>query len=189
MKTSTLLIVVLSLVLFGGTILANDAQQTPAKPFINPALCQPLDPPTGVTISVDTVAEIQNAVNNATSGDTILIADGIYNLDGVYLRIDTPNVTLRSASGDREAVVLDGNYITTEIIQIVASNVTVADVTLREAYNHQIHVMTTDAGDTLNTTIYNVYIIDPGEQAIKINPAAEGTYPDDGLIACSQIEL
>jgi hypothetical protein len=67
--------------------------------------------------------------------------------------------------------------------------VTVADVTLREAYYHPIHVMTTDAGDTLNTTIYNIHLIDPGEQAIKINPAADGTYPDDGLIACSHIEL
>ncbi|MCB8950187.1 MAG: right-handed parallel beta-helix repeat-containing protein, partial [Ardenticatenaceae bacterium] len=75
------------------------------------------------------------------------------------------------------------------IIQVVASNVTVADVTLREAYNHPIHVMTTDAGDTLNTLIYNVHIIDPGEQAIKINPAADNTYPDDGVIACSHLEL
>ena len=71
----------------------------------------------------------------------------------------------------------------------MASNVTIADITLREAYYHPIHVMTTAAGDTLNTTIYNVHIIDPGEQAIKINPAAAGTYPDDGLIACSHIEL
>ncbi|WP_420629659.1 hypothetical protein [Candidatus Leptofilum sp.] len=151
--------------------------------------CPPLPPASGTIVNVSTVAGLQNAVNNASTGDTILIADGIYNLDGVYLRIDTSNVTLRSASGNRAAVVLDGNYITTEIIQIVASDVTVADVTLREAYYHPIHVMTTDAGDTLNTLIYNVHLIDPGEQAIKINPAADGTYPDDGVIACSHLEL
>ncbi|WP_420645621.1 hypothetical protein [Candidatus Leptofilum sp.] len=151
--------------------------------------CPPLPPASGTIVNVSTVAGLQNAVNNATFGDTILIADGVYNLDGVYLRIDTPNVTLRSASGNREAVVLDGNYDTTEIIQIVASEVTVADVTLREAYYHPIHVMTTEAGDTLNTLIYNVHIIDPGEQAIKINPAADGTFPDDGVIACSHLEL
>ena len=170
-------------------ILAHETQPLAAKPLINANLCQPLAPPTGATVSVDTVGELQNAVNNATAGETILIADGVYNLNGVYLRIDMPNVTLRSASGNREAVVLDGNYITTEIIQIVASDVTIADVTLREAYNHPIHVMTTDAGHTLNTRIYNVHLIDPGEQAIKINPAADGTYPDDGLIACSHLEL
>ncbi len=195
---STIWLAVLSLfMLFVGAVLAQDVQKMPAlsgaetavTPLISAAHCQPLAPPTGTTVSVSTVSELQNAVNNAAAGDTILIADGVYHLDGVYLRIDTPDVTLRSASGNREAVILDGNYITTEIIQIVASDVTVADVTLREAYYHPIHVMTTDAGDTLNTLIYNVHIIDPGEQAIKINPAADDTYPDDGVIACSHIEL
>jgi hypothetical protein len=86
-------------------------------------------------------------------------------------------------------VILDGNYLTTEIIQIVASGVTVADLTLREAYDHPIHVMSSDAADTINTLIYNVHIIDPGQQAIKINPGGTGHYPDDGVIACSHIEL
>ena len=155
-------------------------------------LCPPLDPPSGPTITVSTVSELQNAVNTATAGDTILVTDGVYNLDGVYLRFDTPNVTLRSVSGDRENVILDGNYITTEIIQIVASNVTIADLTLREAYYHPIHVMSTDSGNTTGTLIYNVHIIDPGEQAIKINPyTGENAlyFPDDGVIACSHIEL
>ncbi len=190
---SSILLTVFTIVVLTGTVIAAVGQQDqpnhPNQPLIDDDLCQPLDPPTGSIISVSTVTQLQNAVNTATSGDTILIADGVYNLNGAYLRIDTPNVTLRSASGNREAVVLDGNYITTEIIQAVASNITIADLTLREAYNHPIHVMTTNAGDTLNTIIYNVHIIDPGEQAIKINPAAADTYPDDGLIACSHIEL
>ncbi len=155
----------------------------------SPALCPPLAPPTGPTVTVASVAELQSAVNSASAGETILVADGIYPLDGAYLRIDTPNVTLRSASGDREAVVLDGNYATTEIIQVVASNVTIADLTLREAYNHPIHVMSSASSDTLDTLIYNVHIIDPAEQAIKINPVAGGYYTDDGVIACSHIEL
>ncbi|NKQ36824.1 MAG: hypothetical protein HF973_14580 [Chloroflexi bacterium] len=189
MKSAILLIMLALLVLVGGLAGAKNWQTAAAATAVSPNLCQPLDPPTGPTISVSTVTELRNAVNNASSGQTILIADGVYNLNGVYLRLDTPNVALRSASGSREAVILDGNYVTTEIIQIVASNVTIADITLREAYYHPIHVMTTDAGDTLNTIIYNVHIIDPGEQAIKINPAADGTYPDNGLIACSHIEL
>ena len=151
--------------------------------------CAPLPPPTGNVINVSTVSQLENQVNTASSGTTIQIADGVYNLNGVYLRFDTPNVTLRSASGNREAVVLDGNYITTEIIQIVASNVTIADLTLREANYHPIHVMTDDGSDTLNTLIYNVHIIDPGQQAIKINPNSGGYYPDNGVIACSYIEL
>jgi len=150
-------------------------------------LCSPLAAATGNIVNVSTVPQLQTAVNTASSGDTILIDDGTYNLNGVYLRIATPNVTLRSESGNRDAVILDGDYVTTEIIQIVASDVTIADITLREAYYHPIHVMT-DGDDTLNTRIYNVHIIDPGQQAIKINPAGSG-FPDNGTIACSQIEL
>jgi hypothetical protein len=151
--------------------------------------CPPLPPPTGNVVNVSTVTELENAVTGATSGTTILVADGTYHLNGVYLRFDVPDVTLRSVSGDRQAVVLDGNYITTEIVQIVASDVTIADLTLRKAYYHPIHVMTTGGSDTLNTLIYNVHIVDPGEQAIKINPAVAGYFPDEGGIACSHIEL
>jgi hypothetical protein len=154
--------------------------------------CPPLPPPTGLIIDVSTVNQLQTAVNTALPGTTIRVADGTYHLNGVYLRFETPNVTLRSASGDREAVVLDGDYITTEIIQIVASDITIADLALREAYHHPIHVMSTSSSDTLNTFIYNVHIIDPREQAIKINPYTDvGAvyFPDDGVITCSHIEL
>ncbi len=37
--------------------------------------------------------------------------------------------------------------------------------------------------------IHNVRITDPGQQAIKINQNNAGTYPDDGVIACSRMEL
>ncbi|MBN2002700.1 MAG: hypothetical protein JXA21_05030 [Anaerolineae bacterium] len=168
--------------------------QMPGPPHATVAtnFCPALAPSTGHIVEVDSVSELVDAVNQAASGDVILIADGVYELNGAYLRIDVDNVTLRSASGNREAVVLDGNYDTTEIIQVVASNITIADITLREAYNHPIHVTSTETADTLNTLIYNVHIIDPGEQAIKINPyAATGVlhFTDDGVIACSHIEL
>ena len=151
--------------------------------------CPPLPPPGGATVSVATVAELASAVNTASAGDTILIADGTYNLDGVYLWVDTPGVTLRSASGDRDAVILDGNYLTGELIAVAASGVTIADLTLREAVWHPIHVMSTSGADTLDTLIYNVHIVDPGQQAIKINPVDTAHFPDHGTIACSHIEL
>lgn len=44
--------------------------------------CEPLPPPSGNVVNVDSVSTLQNAVNNASAGDTILIADGVYNLDG-----------------------------------------------------------------------------------------------------------
>ncbi len=154
--------------------------------------CPPLPPAAGTVVPVATVSELVAAVNNAAPGTTILLADGIYALNGAYLRIDVPDVTLRSAGGTREAVILDGAYQTTEIIQITASRVTVADLTLRRATYHPIHVMSTDQGDTLQTLIYNLHIVDPGEQAIKINPytaAGARYFPDYGTVACSHIEL
>jgi hypothetical protein len=134
------------------------------------------------------VTELVNAVNNAQSGDAILLADGVYTLNGAFLWISAPNVELRSASGNRDAVVLDGDYLGSEILTIAASNVTLADLTIREAYTHPIHVVSS-AIDTTGTLIYNVHIIDPREQGIKINPNVSGTYVDDGVIACSTIEL
>jgi len=151
--------------------------------------CLPLPPPTGSIVNVSNVSELVDAVNSAAADTIILIADGIYNLDGAYLRIDVAGVTLRSASGDREAVVLDGNYITTEILQITASGVTVADLSLREADNHPIHIMSTGSSSTDNTMLYNLHIIDPGEQAVKINPVDMDHFTDNGVIACSRIEL
>jgi len=176
-------------------VLAFDSTVKAEQPVIvqiDPDQCAQLPPPSTNVVNVNTVDELQSAVNTAIPGDTILVADGTYDLNGVYLRINTPNVTVRSASGDREAAILDGNYQTTEIFQIVASDVTIADLTLRKAYDHPIHVMSTDNSHTLNTLIYNVHIIDPGQQAIKINPADSGSYgyyTDDGMIACSHIEL
>ena len=164
--------------------------EAPSGASIRPSdPCPQLPPPTGRIINVSTVVELQNAVNSLAPNTTILIADGTYDLNGVYLRIDVPNVSLRSVSGDREAVILDGNYTTGEIVQVVASNVTIADVTLREAYYHPIHVMSSDSDHTVNTLIYNVHIVDPGEQAIKVNPGFDGHYPDGGVVACSHIEL
>ena len=184
-RTLSVALLVLALALPIQTRAQSPVSQSP----ISTGACPPLAPPTGNVVNVSTVVELQNAVNSAAAGTTILVADGTYNLNGVYLRFDTPNVTLRSASGNRDAVILDGDYVTTEIVQIVASNVTIADVTLREAYYHPIHVMSSTGSHTSNTLIYNVHIVDPGEQAIKINPAAAGYFTDAGVIACSHIEL
>ena len=159
-----------------------------AQPLLGTA-CPSLPPPSGAIVDVSTVAQLLDAVDNAVSDTTIRLADGDYHLDGQVLRLDVPHVTLRSASGDRGTVTLDGDYVTTEIVQVVASNVTIADLTLREARFHPIHVMSAAGSDTVNTLIYNVHIVDPGQQAVKINPVAGGYYPDDGVIACSRIEL
>jgi len=154
------------------------------------SFCDPLPPPAGNLIHVypSQAGELGAIVQAAATGDTILLHDGTYELHGDYLWFDTPGVTMRSASGQRGAVVIDGNYQTTEIVTINASHVTIADLTLQRASTHPIHVTPPGDADITDALIYNVHIIDPAEQAIKINQNGDH-YADDGVVACSRVEL
>jgi len=155
--------------------------------------CPSLPPPGGATIEVmpEEADALRAIVAAAASGTTILLHDGVYNMDAgdnvSRLAFSTPGVTLRSLSGDRDAVVLDGNYQTSELIAVNASNVVIADVTVREAYDHPIHV-SGNPDPITGTVLHNVRVVDPGQQGIKINPVGEG-WADYGTIECSSIEL
>jgi len=142
------------------------------------------------TVQVDNVPALIAAVNaTANGGDrTILISDGSYHLAGASLRIVTNGVTVRSASGQRERVVLDGDYKTAEIFNISASNVTIRDIILKRAYYHPVHIVGNNSADITGTVLVNLHIIDPGQQAIKVNPA-NGHTVNRGLLADSLIEL
>jgi hypothetical protein len=153
--------------------------------------CPPLPPPAGTVTDVTPAQADQLAgiVAGAASGTTIRLADGSYLLDGDLLHFATAGVTLRSASGNRDAVVLDNNYQGSGLILIRASNVTIADVTVTRAWFHPIHLTPASAHVT-GTLIHNVRVIDPGEQAIKINSeATQALFVDNGVIRCSRIEL
>jgi hypothetical protein len=155
--------------------------------------CTPLPPPTGTTVSVNPgqAGQLRSIVNNAASGTTVLLNDGFYDMSSgssTRLIFGTPGVTLRSASGNRGAVILDGGYVTDELVSIYASNVTIADITLKRAYDHPIHISGLSGSPIQGVVIHNVRIVDPGQQAIKINSNGNG-WADDGVIQCSSIEL
>ncbi len=148
-------------------------------------------PSWSLAVTVSTVTGLETAVTNANGGGDkqITIAAGTYYLNGVYLRLTADNITISGASGKREDVVLDGDYITTEIFQVLGSNITIQDLTLREAMYHPIHVFPGDH-DVIGTLIKNVHIIDPGQQAIKINQNGAKTYSANfGTVQQSKIEL
>jgi hypothetical protein len=90
-------------------------------------------------------------------------------------------------TGDRDAVVLDGGYVTGELVSIQASDTTIADITLSRAYNHPIHASGLSTPIS-NILIHNVHIIDPGEQAVKVNAVGAGTV-DTSTLECSHLEL
>lgn len=153
--------------------------------------CAPLPPPSGTIIEVQPsqANQLQAIVAGASSGTTLLLSDGLYDMSGEnWLSFATPGVTMRSASGNRDAVVLDGANTTAELASIHASNVVIADLTLKRAYHHPIHISGSPGHPITGVTIHNVRIVDPGQQAIKINPVGDG-FADDGTIECSLIEL
>lgn len=157
--------------------------------------CAPLPPATGSIIDVDPsmADQLPELVRNAVAGATLLLADGTYTMTAPdegnrRLQFLNPDVTMRSASGNRDAVVLDGEYLTNEMIFIAAENITIADMTITRAVDHPIHV-TGSGGGTDNTLLYNLRIIDGGEQFVKVNSDGNGNYADNGVLACSHLEL
>ena len=149
--------------------------------------CDPLPAPSGETLTVSP-GEVLRSLE-LTEGLTVLLEDGTYDLDGDYFWIDVPGVTIRAASGDASAVVLDGGYATTSIVNVSASDVTITDLTIQRAYNHPIHVTGGSGGHADRVRIHRVTIVDPAEQAIKINGSGAGWYTNDGEISCSTITL
>lgn len=169
----------------GSTGSGMDAGTPPVKS------CSPLPPPAGnvVTVAPAQASSLASIVSQAKTGDTIMLKDGTYALAGAELAFKTPGVTLRSESGNREAVILDGQYQSREVVRIVASDVTIASVTIARANHHAIHAY--PGGATIESAlIYDVHVIDPGQQAIKINPESTQTkFVDKGTVACSHIEM
>ncbi len=155
------------------------------------ARCAPLPLPSKVTEVTDKTKLVQ-IVYDAKPGDTIVLPDGTYNLGGKILQLHAKGVTLRGKSGDRSKVILDAGYATAagDAIQITADDVTVAHLTVARAYDHPIHIYGLDTADVKNPRIYDVHVLDPGQQGIKVNAnGAFNHFVDGGLIACSKIEL
>ncbi|HLT66571.1 MAG TPA: hypothetical protein VKZ73_01770, partial [Microbacterium sp.] len=136
---------------------------------------------------------LRQAVSSAASGDTILLQDGTYVLpeagDGEYtgLYMSTPDVTLRSESGDPQAVVIDGAYVSqgngSAPITIDATGVVVADITVQRSIFHLIHIWA--GGD--GAIIHNVDLVDGGQQFLK-SSVNDGTV-DDVEVSCSRFSM
>lgn len=146
------------------------------------SLCPPLDPPHGPTVSVATESDLRYQAYHAAPGTTILIQAGTYEMQG-YVHIVNPGLTLRGDGGNREQVILDfggmvGGYFG---ILVEADDVTIADLTIRQANDHGVSIQGRD-----RPVLYNLHILDIGDQLVKVNPWGDGS--QDGLLACSRLE-
>jgi hypothetical protein len=151
--------------------------------------CPPLGPPPDgdviINVTPAEASDLPSIVSAAASHTTILLADGYYPIPS-FLRFNNPYVTLRSASGERDAVVLDAGYSSgaAELAYVDVDHITIADLTLQRVWYHPVHV----SGGGNHVTLYNLKLRDGREQFVKVNQN-EGQYADFGLAACNHLEL
>lgn len=149
-------------------------------------------PPTSPTnVNVSTIAGLQSAITSLTSNTTILLADGAYNITApLYLPQNITNVTIKGASGNREAVIIKGSGMTSSSAALAfwadnVNGITFQDMTIRDLYQHAIILN----GGVNNPVFRNLHIVDIGDQFLKNNPTSDKlSGVDNGLLENSLLE-
>jgi len=148
---------------------------------------------TGTSIvNVSTESQLQSAVANAQTGDTVVLADGTYYLTSTLYLNGKNNVTIRGNSGC-DGVILIGKGMDNASYGNVlfgiwsnALNTTIAHLTIRDTYDNTIVF---NAGAQA-PHVYSVKLLNAGSQFIKSNPTdpANGIGVDNGVIEYSWME-
>jgi hypothetical protein len=156
--------------------------------------CQaPPLPMTGTRlVPVSTEPQLQTALTQALSGDTIVLANGTYYLSRTLYVNGKHNITLRGTAGCDGVVLvgrgMDNSNYGQVMIGIWSNSLytTIAHLTVRETYDNAI---TLNAGAQA-PYIYSVKLLNAGSQFIKANPtnAAQGTGVNNGVIEHSWLE-
>jgi hypothetical protein len=111
-----------------------------------------------------------------------LVQPGTYDM-GSFIHIVNQGVSIRGSTGNRDHVIIDfGGMVGGHFgILVDADDVTIADVTIRNASDHGVSIQGSD-----RPVLYNLHVIDIYDQLIKVNPIGDGS--EDGLLACSHLE-
>ncbi|MDA1014483.1 MAG: GDSL-type esterase/lipase family protein [Planctomycetota bacterium] len=143
---------------------------------------QALPKPSGQVLRVRTVDELLTASKEVQPRGTILVADGHYMLPR-YFDLTADQVTLRSESGDRHKVILDGaNSRHGELVGITgATGVTIADVTVQNVKWNGIKINSNHGAE--RATIHNCVIHNVWQRGIKA-PAMPKAQGDKGPRGC-----
>ena len=108
--------------------------------------------------------ELHRAVEGAKPGATVLVADGRYHLNGT-LQIRADGVTLRSASGNREKVILDADGMGEGIRVTKCKGVMIADLTLENVRWNGIKI--DSETDVQKLTVYNCILHNIWQRGVK----------------------
>lgn len=150
----------------------------------------PLPPPTGNVVYVSNVSELHNRIDNATAGTTIMINPGTYYTTKNLA--PRAGVTIRGATGNRDDVVLVGAGMLNSgnkrhVFWLRYSDITIADLTIRDAYYHGIQIAAENQTDRI--WLRNLKILDCGERFIKGSTNNNPAYsPDDVVIEYCWLE-
>jgi hypothetical protein len=145
-------------------------------------------PPTAATVIVNNMGDLRRAVNRAKPGSTILLRDGLYQLDGMTLDIPVRGLVLRGQKGRQSRVLIRGHGMGERMVAISVSapGVTLADLTIGQVGFHGVQVRGESGAH--GVVIHHVHIVDTGQQLIK-GSFVPGSEPcRNGLVACSTLE-
>lgn len=136
-----------------------------------------------------------SAANSGSGNPTILLENGTYDITSTWgLGISRDGVTVRSVSGNRDAVILRGagmgNSDVSHIFQILADHVTIQDMTLQEVGNHAIQIHGEDPYDADYPVLRNLHLRDTGEQIVKVSYVdGQPSGSDGGILEDSLLEF
>ncbi|MBL9135467.1 MAG: right-handed parallel beta-helix repeat-containing protein [Verrucomicrobiales bacterium] len=130
-----------------------------------------LTPPAGLTVRVETPAQLLAAAETAAPGTTVLLEDGEYRLPRPLVLSRLERVTLRSASGDPTKVVLRGKGWDSrdphdDLIHIGQCRfITLADLTFTDCHSYAVKVEAEHGPQDIQ--VYHCHFRDIGTRAIK----------------------
>jgi hypothetical protein len=144
-------------------------------------------PITGTRIvNVSTEAQLQSAMGSLRHGDTLLLANGTYNLTGSLYINGRDNVTIRGTNGSTNVVLVgkgmdNSNHGGVPVgIWSNGTNTTVAHLTIRDTWDNEI-IFNSGAQ---SPRVYCLRLVDAGSQFIKSNPTDvnAGRGVNDGVV-------
>jgi hypothetical protein len=159
-----------------------------------PGACAPLPAPRGPVVDVTPAQapRLPAIVRAAPAGATVRLADGRYRVDDpAGLVLARRGVTLRSATGRPERVVVDGGDGPSALIRVAASGATVAEVTLTRARDHLVHAVAPEGEPSITAMrLHRLRLVDSGEQFVKANPNASRTgWAHRARVTCSSFRM
>ncbi|MGD9200661.1 MAG: hypothetical protein PVI26_03780 [Chitinispirillia bacterium] len=133
-------------------------------------------------IIVNTFDELLNAVKTGNPKDTLLLTDGIYNIENTWsIPIEKDGMVIKGQSDDRSKVIINGRGMKADGhhgFWVNAPNVTICDLTIQNVRNHCIQT-------NINTDglhVKNCILRDAGEQLLKVPKGDSNNPSENGVV-------